>query len=108
MKLKNFVITCFLVSFIVAPGFSAAKVEPAVKNTSIPAETPGAIRAQELIKRLEEIKAMDVKSMSKKEKKELRAEVKSIKREMRSINDGGVYISVGGIIIILLLLILLL
>ena len=108
MKLKNLILTSLLVIFIMVPGFSAAKANPDVKRIPAPAETPGAIRAKELVDRLEEIKALDVRAMSKKEKKELRAEVKSIKREMRQINDGGVYISIGGIIIILLLLILLL
>jgi hypothetical protein len=107
MNFKNIVLTSMLVILTIAPGFSAARA-PDIKRTPVPTETPGAVRAQQLISRLEEIKAMDVRAMSKKEKKELRAEVKSIKREMRKINDGGVYISVGGIIIILLLLILLL
>ena len=108
MKIKNIILSCLLVISTITSGFSAPAPSPDVKSTTAPAETPGAIRAHELVNRLEEIKAMDVKAMSKKEKKELRAEVKSIKREMRQINDGGVYISVGGIIIILLLLILLL
>lgn len=108
MKIKNTILSCLLVISTITSGFSAPAAVPDVKSTTAPAETPGAIRAQELVNRLEEIKAMDVKAMSKKEKRELRAEVKSIKREMRQINDGGVYISVGGIIIILLLLILLL
>lgn len=108
MKLKKLILTCALAIFMLAPEFSEGRTNPDVKRTPVPAETPGAARAKELVTRLEEIKAMDVKSLSKKEKKELRAEVKSIKREMRHINDGGVYISVGGIIIILLLLILLL
>jgi hypothetical protein len=108
MKLKKLILTCALVIFMIAPGISEGKANSDVKRTPAPAETPGAARAKELVNRLEEIKAMDVRALSKKEKKELRAEVKSIKREMRSINDGGVYISVGGIIIILLLLILLL
>jgi hypothetical protein len=106
MKLKNLLITSILVLFISIPGFA---IEAPVAKSSAPMETPAAIRSQELIKRLEEIKTMDVESMTKAEKRKLRKEVKSIEREMRQINDsGGLYISVGGIIIILLLLILLL
>jgi hypothetical protein len=57
--------------------------------------------------RLREIKDMDIQNLSKTEKKELRKEVKEIKRDMKA-NKNGVYLSVGAIIIIILLLILLL
>lgn len=64
------------------------------------------IRAQEMQERLDEIKAMDFKSMSKEEKKEVREELKEMRVEAKAAGNG-VYISVGAIIIILLLLILL-
>ncbi len=64
-------------------------------------------QSQRLINRLEEIKSMDLKSLTRKERRELKHEVKSIQKELHT-NSSGVYISVGAIIIILLLLILLL
>jgi hypothetical protein len=60
-----------------------------------------------MISRLEEIKSMDKSNMSSQEKKALRKEVRSIKKSLAQLN-GGVYLSVGAIIIIVLLLILLL
>jgi hypothetical protein len=57
-----------------------------------------------LMLRLDEINAMDKSDMSAAEKKALRKEVKSISARN---SNGGVYISVGGVIIILLLLIIL-
>ena len=60
-----------------------------------------------MMSRLEEIKAMDKSIMSSKEKRELRKEIRSIKKNMAQLN-GGVYLSIGAIIIIVLLLILLL
>ncbi len=104
MTLVKKLIPVLLMLFITVPGFSS-ETTPAVKNIT-PTET--AARVQALTNRLEEIKAMDIESMSGKEKRTLRKEVKSIEKEVRQINNGGVYISVGGIIIILLLLILLL
>jgi hypothetical protein len=65
-------------------------------------------RSEALIKRLEEIKAMNFASMSPAEKKKYRKEVRSITKEVRELNGRGVYISVAGLIIIALLLILLL
>ena len=64
-------------------------------------------QAQVMMNRLEEIKAMDKSNMTRTEKKTLRKEVKTIKMAMADLN-GGVYLSVGAIIIIVLLLILLL
>lgn len=104
MKLVKKLIPVLLMLFIAVPGFSN-ETTPAVRNTT-PTET--AARMEVLTNRLNEIKAMDIKSMTRSEKKALRKEVKSIEKEIKQTNDGGVYISVGGIIIILLLLILLL
>ena len=63
--------------------------------------------AQVLLNRLDEIKAVDKTKLTSAEKKEMRKEVKSIKKELKTMNQG-VYLSVGAIIIIVLLLILLL
>lgn len=63
--------------------------------------------AEVLIARLEKIKGMDKKTFTKAEKKKLRVEVKEI-REKLNTTGNGIYISVGGAIIVILLLILLL
>lgn len=57
--------------------------------------------------RLNEIKEMDKTKLSSTEKKELKNEVRTIKKQLKAVG-GGVYLSVGAIIIIILLLILLL
>ena len=68
-------------------------------------ETPeSAARAKVLLSRLEEIKALDKSKLTSAEKRQLRAEVKSSKKELNELG-GGVYISVGAIILILVLLI---
>ena len=71
-----------------------------------PVENPAEVRANELKSRLEEIDKMDKKNLTRAQKKELRGEVKAIKKEMKAIS-GGVYLSVGAIILIVLLIILL-
>lgn len=63
-------------------------------------------RLAEIQTRIDEIKAMDFSEMSKDEIKDVRSELKDMKEEAKRAG-GGVYISVGAIIIILLLLILL-
>jgi hypothetical protein len=64
-------------------------------------------RSVELLQRLEEIKSMDKSDLTRVEKRNLRKEVKDIRKEMKA-TSGGVYLSVGAIIIIILLLILIL
>lgn len=64
-------------------------------------------RLDEIVNRVNEIKDMDKSNLTRAEKKELRSELKDMKTEARSMS-GGVYLSVGAIIIIILLLILIL
>lgn len=88
---------------------TADTVSAADKNNKAKTEMTAAEKVQlERIKsRVEEIRDMDKSGMSRAEKKELRKELKELKTEARAMN-GGVYLSVGAIIIIILLLILIL
>lgn len=93
--------TIAVLFFLIISFPAAASIAPA----DIPVNTEE--RAVQLQTRLEEIKAVDKESISRAEKKALRREVREIKKELAAIG-GGVYLSVGAIIIIALLLILLL
>jgi hypothetical protein len=68
-------------------------------------EVPKEVRAHQIESRLIEIRNMDKTNLTTTEKKDLRKEVKNLRREA---HRGGIYLSVGAIIIIILLLILLL
>jgi hypothetical protein len=92
----------FLLFLAVSVPVNAAETEP----VSSPAKTENP-RAQQLLQRLEDIKDMDKSGLTRLEKKDLRKEVKGIRKEMKAIK-GGVYLSVGAVIIIILLLILIL
>lgn len=76
------------------------KTEPATVINPPPPEV------QKLIDRVYEIQHMDLSKLSTTEKKELRSELKSVKKELKVVE--AVYIPVGTAIIILLLLLLLL
>jgi len=105
-KIKMALLLCSLA--VSAPVFANASGEPT--STTATNNAPSAeakAEAELLIKRLEEIKAMDKSNMSRAEKKALRKEVKEIKSTLKATGQG-VYLSVGAIIIIILLLILLL
>jgi len=82
----------------------AAATMPATTNATM--NTEESAMANTLLSRLSEINAMDKSTMSSPEKRQLRKEVRSIKGELKVLG-GGVYLSVGAIIIILLLLLIL-
>lgn len=65
------------------------------------------MRIQQIKDRVEEIKAMDKSALTKEQRQDLRKELTSMKKEAKAMG-GGVYLSVGAIIIIILLLILIL
>ncbi|WP_333810090.1 hypothetical protein [Flavobacterium sp.] len=102
--------TLYLLVFVMSMSFIpqtalGASVESTLLPNGDPKEVPVEVKAQ--LDRLNEIKAMDKSKMTAAEKKALRKEVKAIKTSLRDGN-GGIYLSVGAIIIIILLLILLL
>ncbi len=93
---------CLSLAFIPMSSFAVSTNYPGKVNTT----TPVTIDSNAFMLRLKEIKNMDKSNMSFSEKKALRKELHTMKREARS--NGGIYLSVGAIIIVILLLILLL
>ena len=100
MNLKK-IFSAVLVSLLMSAVIPVFAAEIPATKTEVPKE----IRAQQIETRLIEIRNLTKTNLTATEKKELRKEVKSLKREGRS---NGIYLSVGAIIIIILLLILLL
>ena len=84
----------------------AAKEEPTSLVVTKPPEPAESAEAKALVTRLDEIKAMDMSKLKSTEK-ELRKEVRTIKRELKDIS-GGVYISAGALIVILIVLLVIL
>jgi hypothetical protein len=63
--------------------------------------------ATTLLLRLNEIKAKDKSSLKSSEKKDLRKEVRTINHRLKTIG-GGVYLSAGAVILLVILLVVLL
>ncbi len=92
---------CLFTSF----GWNSLQASTTLPVSPLPTEQTNVDpRTQELTRRLEEIKAMDKSQLSARERKALRQEVRQIKKAAR----GGIYLSVGAILVVVLLLILLL
>ena len=105
-KLTTYAMAAFLMLSILPMQLSAMPgTTPVTTPTTTPVESA---EVRVLTARLTEIKEMDLSNMKSSEKKALRKEVRSIKKELKEQASGGVYLSVGAILIIVLLLILLL
>lgn len=102
MKKLSFYLMVLLLSLnAVTNSANAATTTPNNNTKEVPAEV------KIMLDRLEEIKKMDKSSLKSSEKKELRKEVRTIKKSLAA-SGNGVYLSIGAIVIIILLLILLL
>jgi hypothetical protein len=91
-------------TFLPVQSFAATKEDPTSLVVTKAPEPLESAEAKALITRLDEIKELDKSKLNATEKKDLRKEVRSIKRELKDIN-GGVYISAGALIVILIILI---
>lgn len=99
------IITSFML-FAIIPLQAGASTERNAVSTTAPATTEST-EANILLARLYEIKGMDLARLNSAEKQQLRKEVRAIKSDLKK-DSGGVFLSVGAIIIIILLLVLLL
>lgn len=105
MKKFSLLLMCLMLFTAIIPGLAEAKeVKKDKDKLEISAEDQA--RLTEIEARVEEIKEMDFSEMTKSERKSVKTELKSLNKEAKQIG-GGVYISVGAIIIILLVILLL-
>jgi hypothetical protein len=65
-------------------------------------------RVTEIQQRAEEIKSMDLTTLSKVQRKEVRHELKDMRKELNAMGPTYIYISAGALILIIILLIILL
>jgi len=89
----------------VDPGDNAKTIKERISKMT-PAQKDA--RAAEIKIRIQEIKSMDKSQLNSEQRKALRKELKSMKKEAKQMGPTYVYISGAGVIIIILLLILIL
>ena len=97
----------YTIALIFTLGVSSNSVSAATTKEKVELSAEQKVQLDKITNRVEEIKAMDKSDLSRSERKELRKELKEMKQQARAMG-GGVYLSVGAIIIIILLLILIL
>lgn len=104
----------FALTAVLILSFSAQNALSSPLADKVPAkETPMTdaqkeARVREITQRVEAIKAMDRSKLNREQRKDLRNELKELKKEARAVTGGGVYLSVGAILLIILALIILL
>lgn len=104
--MKKAIRFCLTLCLFATFGWNGLQASNTLPTTPLTTErTMADPRTQEMTRRLEEINAMDKSQLSASERKALRKEVREIKKAR---NSGGIYLSAGAIIIILLILILVL
>ncbi|MFA5820496.1 MAG: hypothetical protein WC854_14615 [Bacteroidales bacterium] len=106
------IVLCVMATFLsltILPlqSFAANTDKPSSLVVTKPPEPAESAEAKTLVLRLNEINAMDMSKLKSSEKKNLHKEVRSIKKELREVG-GGVYLSAGALILIVILLIVLL
>ncbi|KAA5827910.1 hypothetical protein FPF71_03455 [Algibacter amylolyticus] len=104
MRKKIICLVVIVLSLCVVPNTVYASETPPINNTAKAEDIPEEIKI--MLDRLNEIKSIEKSSLSRLEKKELRKEVRAIKKSIKA-SGNGIYISSGAIIIILLLIIIL-
>ena len=108
MKKITFVVMAIFLSLTFYPTLSNAATTKNVAQSSMVATTPKqSAETQALLKRIDQIDKLDKSNMKSSEKKALRKEVRSIKKQLEASGEY-VYVSVGVIILVVVLLIVLL
>jgi hypothetical protein len=104
---KLIAIALFTIATTIGQQAAAAEINPMnKKQLQALSESEVAERLEMLESRVDEIQSMELSTLSKEEKKDVKKELREIKKQNEFLS-GGVYLSVGAIIIIILLLILL-
>jgi hypothetical protein len=104
-KLLLFLMVTFLsLTFIPLQSRAATIAEP---SSLVDPKTAENAEATTLLLRLNEIKAKDMSSLKASEKKDLRKEERTINHKLKAIG-GGVYLSAGAVILLVILLVVLL
>lgn len=99
------IVYSLILMFTLAISTNAVSAAPNEPKTEMTVEQKA--QFDKIVNRVEEIRKMDKSNLTRVEKKALRKELREMKDKARAMS-GGVYLSVGAIIIVILLLILIL
>ncbi|HRH59884.1 MAG TPA: hypothetical protein PL045_04895 [Chitinophagaceae bacterium] len=103
-----FAISCLLLFSSITVSASNVEKNTLKEKVAAMSEEEKQQRAAEIERRVQEIKSLDKSQLTRLEKKDMRNELRDMNKEAKAIGRGGVYISLAGILIIILVLIIIL
>lgn len=65
------------------------------------------MKLDQISQRVEEIKNMDKSNLTREQKKDLKKEVTTMQKEAKAISNGGIYLSLTALLVIIIILLLL-
>lgn len=95
----------FLATLLLIGSVNVAKADDGKAQKALTTEQQ--LRLEQITKRVEEIQQMEKSNLSGEQKKELRQELKQMKKETRAIANGGIYLSVTALLVIIIILLIL-
>ncbi|MEP7321894.1 MAG: hypothetical protein ABI761_08240 [Saprospiraceae bacterium] len=102
------ILICLLSAFFsMSISSTALGATPELPRSSPAVTAEQFLEAKSILARVNEIKSMDKSSLSLNEKKQLRKEMRTAKKQLKQIS-GGVYIPIGALILIGIVILLLL
>lgn len=101
-------IPLFFFSLILSSSLNYASAAGRENDPVKPLTSQQKVRLELITKRVTEIKSMDKSELSRDDKKSLRKELRELKKEANRIAAGGVFLTVGALLVVIVLLILLL
>lgn len=101
-------ITCFMMLGATTVKASDNEKKSMQEKVAAMTEEEKQQRITEIEQRVQEIKQIDKSELTRVERKDLKDELRDMNKEAKAIGHGGVYISLGGILLIILILIIVL
>ncbi|MEO6728992.1 MAG: hypothetical protein ABIM99_03655 [Candidatus Dojkabacteria bacterium] len=84
---------------------NVAQAAEGKKSKELTTEQKGQV--EQITRRVEEIQNMDKSNLSREQKKELKNELTTMKKQARAISNGGIYLSVTALLVIIIILLIL-
>ena len=100
-----FAIICFIILSTVTVQAADNSKKSLEEKVAAMTEEEKQQRVAEIEQRIQEIKEMDKSGLTRIEKKDMKDELRYMNKEAKALGHGGVYISLAGILLIILILI---
>ncbi len=86
---------------------STANIASANEKAATALTTEQQVKLNQLTNRVEQIRNMDKSDLNRQEKRALRSELKDMKSQANAIGNGGIYLSITALLVIIVILLIL-